>query len=324
MTRRFTHAYKPWLLIVLIIILPGCETENRSADRNQDPALLLPEAPAGWEETSETRVFTGLALADYIDGGAEAYHAYAFERLAVREFRNDANARLTVEIYQMNNSENAYGIFSMDSAGEQWPVGADSSYGDGLLRFWKGPYFVRILCFPADTSTAATIRKMGNGIAGSIAAESRRPEILKLLPLSNVLRHTVCYFHRQTSLNNIRFLSAENVLHLGDDVDALTWEQWVTDSAEGQQRGRLRQIVLQYTSPPKAEAAARDFADEFLDVSGSLPLTTRHSQHAYASVDQSETWLIIALDAPSAESAEEAVASTKAALSVFNQREGSS
>jgi len=286
-------------------------------------AQLLPTPPTGWREAGKTLMFSGAALSDYIDGGAEAYVAYGFREAAVREFQNDAGARLTIEIYQMDRPENAYGIFSTDSAGDHWDTGASASYGSGLLRFWKGPYFTRIMCFPPDPSVEAAIREIGAKIADAINAESRLPEILKMAPKDGVDPDTVCYFHRQTSLNNIRFLSDENLLHLSDEVEALTWVQMETT-------GKLRQIVLLYPSEAIAVEAFRDFAATYLrsgkisaDMAGKA-LTAPMSGGKYAALSLKAPWLFIVLDAPTSDSAGSALSKTEGKVDIFKPKRGSS
>jgi hypothetical protein len=324
MTRRHTYILRLWPFIALIGLLFACNGGNSSA-------RLLPDAPPGWEEAAETKSFSGVALSDYVNGGAEAYLAYRFKQLLVREFRNETGARLTVEIYQMDSPENAYGIFSTDTAGEQWSIGADSSYGDGLLRFWKGPYFVRTMCFPPNASIEAVIRETGGRIAGSIGAESKRPDMLNFLPATNILPDTVCYFHRQTSLNNIRFLSDKNLLRLNDDVEALTWEERATSpglSGSKGNEGRLRQILLRYPSATEARGAFENFTLEYLRASGpppsgSPPLTAEMSETECAAANLIEHWVIVVLDAPSAQVAGRAVEQTKTRLLVLNQPEES-
>lgn len=326
MIRHITYLSKTWLLLIFISLLFSCTKEIPSARRNAGPAVLLPSAPSGWEETVETQVFSGVALSDYINGGAEAYHAYGFDDLAVREFRDAADARLTVEIYKMDSPENAYGIFSTDPAGKRWTVGADASYGSGLLRFWKGPYFVRIMCFPPDPSIEAVIRETGGKIADAITAESSRPELLRLLPATKIMDDTVCYFHRQTSLNNIRFLSDENLLHLNDTVEALTWEERIAGAEQNTQgeESSLRQFVLKYPSTAEARAAFEDFSRKYLDVSGAPPLTAKQTEGTFAVIDWQTIWIMIVLDAPSPEMAVEAVKSTGQALHDLDQGEVSS
>ncbi len=323
MTGSLEDMSKMWLFIGILVVLASCGGGNNQGRAAEGPARLLPPAPAEWREAGETLTFSDVALSNYINGGAEAYFAYGFKRVAVREFRSASDARLTVEIYEMDRPENAYGIYSTDSAGEHWPVGADASYGDGLLRFWKGPYFVRIMCFPPDSSVETLIREIGAGIADAIVAESRRPNIVKLLPEGAYVPDTACYFHRQTSLNNIRFLSDENLLHLGDDVDALTWEQEVSDPKG--KRSRLRHIVIRYPSQSSASAAFDDFTTKYLraeNVSTTearvrTPLVGRLSNERYAAAGLEGEWVLFILDADSPESAAKALAQTDARLDAF-------
>jgi hypothetical protein len=286
-------------------------------------AGLLPLAPPQWNEPGETKIFSGVALSDYINGGAEAYFAYGFREVAVREFENDAGARLTVEVYEMSTPENAFGIYSTDPAGKRLPIGADASYGSGLLRFWKGGFFVRIVCYPADETIEKTITDTGKNIAASIDGESRRPEIfLSLVPEKNVDPDSICYFHRQTSLNNIRFLSDENALHLGDDVDAITWEE----RAAAETDDTLRQMVLRYPTEAEAETAQIDFSRKYLgtESTASSSAAPRLPNGKYATTGRRASWLIVVLDAPSYESASMAFKQTLATLDMVTKTEGSS
>ncbi len=322
MTRFFIDMPKSWMLLATLLMMTSCGRGNEPTQSAGGLARLLPDAPPKWRDAGETRIFTGIALSDYINGGSEAYFAYGFREVAARDFVNDAGARLSVEVYEMDRSENAFGIFSTDSAGEHWPIGAGASYGDGLLRFWKGPMFVRVMCYPADASIEAVIREIGAKVADSIEAESIRPErLLSLVPEADVVPDTVCYFHRQTSLNNIRFISDDNLLRLGDGVDAITWEQ--LDGGAG-----LRQIVLLYPSDSEARAAFRAFAEKYLGAldrteSGGAPIVAQTKEGAYAAAGFGSSRMAVVLDASSSEAATQALKNTSARLADLQQPEGS-
>lgn len=327
MSGRLAKTLKSWGLIAFSLMLLSCDKGNAPAPKELTPSGLMPGPPLEWRETGKTRTFSGVALSDHINGGAEAYLAYGFREVAVREFRDSGGARLIVEIYQMDAPENAYGIFSTDSVGEHWPIGADASYGGGLLRFWKGPYFVRIMSFPPNPLIETAIRETGKRIADAIAEESRRPRILRVLPETGVLPDTVCYFHRQTSLNNIRFLSDENLLHLNDTVSALTWEEKVSDPKyEG---GRLRQMAIRYPSGLAAEAALEDFSSGYMkagaraDASAAVPLVAVMPDGTCSAAVRRAQWVAVVLDAPSSDSAAGAVRRTQAKMDALDKREES-
>jgi hypothetical protein len=307
------------LLIGVLLAMSCSDFSSRTPDSHA--SRLLPKAPPQWNASGETKIFTGVTLSDYINGGAEAYLAYGFREVAARNFENSSGARLTVEIYEMNKPENAFGIFSTDPAGKRLPIGADASYGSGLLRFWKGRFFVRIVCYPADETIEKIITDTGSNIADAIEGESHRPELfLSLVPEPGVEPNSICYFHRQTSLNNIRFLTDENLLRLGDDVDAITWEQRVPAGASE----LLRQMVFRYPANSDAEAAHADFARKYLNVEPTSSPEARLSNGQYSTTRLVAPWLIIVLDAPSPDSAAMAVEQTLATLSTASKPEGSS
>jgi len=313
----------PALCLLIGFVLTTSCRDFGSPIPDSNASRLLPEAPPGWDQFGSTRIIWGSALSDYIDGGAEAYLAYGFREAAVREFTNDAGARLTVEIYEMSQPENAYGIFSTDSSGERLPVGADASYGSGLLRFWKGRFFVRIVCYPADETIEKIITDTGHKIADAIEGESRRPTLfLSLVPEAGVEPDSICYFHRQTSLNNIRFLGDENLLHLNDSIDAITWEERVSAEPDG----TLRQIVLRYPTEAEAEAAHVDFSRKYLgfEPAASSSVAPRLPNGKYVTAGCKARWVVIVLDAPTYESASTAFRQTLTRLSMMKETEGSS
>lgn len=327
MNRRYAKIAQLCLSIGVLFAMSSCG-DFSSESPESHATRLLPEAPRQWRASGADKIFWGLALSDYINGGSEAYYAYGFREVAVREFENDAGARLTVEVYEMSKPENAFGIFSTDSVGGRWPIGAGASYGHGLLRFWKGRFFVRIMCYPPDESIEAVIRNLGARIADAIRDESRKPELfLSLVPETGAAPNSVCYFHRQTSLNNIRFISDDNLLHLGDDVDAITWEEQPPGAAQGI-GAELRQIALRYPTDSDAEAALSDFGGKYLGLgpdasaASAAPLVAQLADAKYAAAGLRAPWLVVVLDAPSADAAGAAAGRTLEKLNAMGGSEG--
>jgi len=305
------------LVLVTLFLTCSCTQQKEIPS---GPVSLLPAPPAGWRQI-QTLSFSGLSLSDYINGGAELYHAYGFQELAVAEAEDSDVTKLTVEIYRMDRSENAYGIFSTDSKGDDWNIGVESSYGDGLLRFWEGPYFVRILSFPATPAGESAIRESGAQIAGAIVSESRRPEILKRVP-QNAVADSVCYFHRQTSLNNIFYLSDDNILRLGDDVEAVTW----TNSPTAGNR-EMRHILAQYPSQQMAVGVMEDFAQEYrlkesVERETAQRVVVGERNGAFAGAWLQDDIVAIVVNATSADAAEDALEEMRDSLGNNGAGEG--
>jgi len=63
-------------------------------------------------EIKEERVFAGKALYGFMNGGADLYYEYGFEQLITRDL-TFMDEEFTIDIYQMENSEMAFGIYSI-------------------------------------------------------------------------------------------------------------------------------------------------------------------------------------------------------------------
>jgi hypothetical protein len=193
----------------------------------------------------QARLYDGQKLFDYMDGGAELYYEYGFVQACVQQYKN-AKGRITAEIYHLDASGHAYGIYTFDSQGEHPAIGQDATYAQGLLAFWKGPYFVR--AFSDTEGDKEILLALGRIIAQKIPEEGTRPEILGRLPAQWVAKDSLIYFRGQTALNNSYFLSHQNCLSLGDGAEGVIF--YYTPDAKP-----LRVIMVRYPDQQKAAAA---------------------------------------------------------------------
>ncbi len=51
---------------------------------------------------------------------------------------------ITVELYKMASSADAYGVFTFERQDDPAGIGQGSEFGGGMLRFWKGTYFASV------------------------------------------------------------------------------------------------------------------------------------------------------------------------------------
>lgn len=194
-------------------------------------------------------------LCRYMNGAAERYLGYSFERLLVaRAERGDE--QFVIELYHFGVPSDAYGIWSTDSPGERVGVGQDSAYGGGLLQFWRGSYFVRVYHSKYDTEARDTILAIGRALAKAIPGDAEPPALLAELPAAGIQGDPV-FFHEQPMLNSLYFLSDENILRLGPEVDALFAEY-----GEGEAKAKL--LLVRYSGDEGAEAR-KTFVEEYLE-----------------------------------------------------------
>ncbi len=103
------------------------------------------------------KIYTRESLFGYMNGGAELYLEYGFDRLAVTEIDID-DTGYKLEVYKMDDRAAAFGIYSVsvfrcDTSGHIGNYSCQSAY---QLQFCKGPYYISIV---NDAGTRETVRK---------------------------------------------------------------------------------------------------------------------------------------------------------------------
>jgi hypothetical protein len=158
----------------ILLFLMFCGFGSEVAFGVDSLSLLIPTPEDGWIKSEAMEIYNRQNLFDYIDGGAELYLAYDFKQLVVQKYIPQIRDSLpeesiTVEIWQMNSSADAYGVYSLDREGERVTIGQGGVYGDGFLRFWKDVYFIKIL--QVGDISKETIFRLGRGIVQKIRKE---------------------------------------------------------------------------------------------------------------------------------------------------------
>lgn len=237
--------------------------------------IELPTQAGPWTRGDGARRITADTIFDYMDGGGELYLAYRFDHLDVFEYKAAAPAlgTILVEIYQMQSSDDAFGLLSGDWGGEAVAI-ADKArpasggpfpralYGAGLLRLWAGDLYARILASRESPEAREQVLALGR-----IVAAARPPAAVPEL----VARHNppvaedtgrpdgLVFFRSHLVLNSAYFLASEDILGLGHDVDAITRLQMPLPRAL-----RIRLIVVRYPNAERAAAALRTFTGAYL------------------------------------------------------------
>jgi len=219
---------------------------------------LLPREVGGRSPTPPPQRFDPSNLYQYLDGGAAFYLAYDFRELAVASYPGGPGEEtVVVEVYRMGNSEDAFGVYSDGAEGEHPPVGQDAGYGGGLLRFWKGCVFVRILSLSEEAGAREKILATGKEIAARVPEEGKRPRLMRALPTDGLVADRATYFHTVASLNHLYYVSDGNPLGLGPQTEAVFAEYQI-----GGHRPNL--LLIRYPSESEAAAALQRFEAVYL------------------------------------------------------------
>ncbi len=258
----------------------------------EDLSRFLPDVFAGWKPSAEDRAFTRDTIFEYMDGAGEIYLAYGFRRLLVREYAGPGGGALAAEVYDMTASGDAYGIWSNDQDGEEVAAGRDGLYGGGLLRFWKGPYFVRLLAEKEIDATRGLLIDMGRAIAAAIPEEGRRPDLMEALPADRLDRRSLRYFHKQVSLNTHYYLADENVLLLDEGTEVA-----LARYRQGWEKALL--LVCKYRSAADARRAYLKFGQDYFAAkpgSGGGPIIEKLENGEFAGARQADAFLFLVFE----------------------------
>ncbi len=174
---------KIWACFVIMVwIFTVAEIVEGEQKGKMNPEISLPAEAAGWKWDGKEMKYDSKSVFQYMDGSAELYLAYGFQNLRVRRFEKPNQPPITLELYDMASSENAYGVFSFEPQDEAVGIGQGSEFGGGLLLFWKGKYFVSIYADEGGVEVEAPILTMGRTTADLIQEMGPEPKLVDFIP----------------------------------------------------------------------------------------------------------------------------------------------
>ena len=174
--------------LMLIGVLSG------RADQEMKVGLktLLPVVE-GMEPTESPVTYFPETLFEYINGAAEIYISYDFRELIVAEYKkNDASDSLAVEIYDMGNLKNSFGIYSAERYpdNEFLSLGTQGYQEEGTLNFLIGRYYVKLLCFDCQDRSEEWLRAFSGEIVARVEDRGGFPDILDVFPREGLVPNT--------------------------------------------------------------------------------------------------------------------------------------
>lgn len=250
-----------WILFITavfnIMMIPqgaaGAEKEKTS------PGISWPAAAEGWKWDGKEEVYVSRAIFDYINGAGEVYLACNFQNLIVRQFEKTGHPRIIAELYDMGSANDAYGIFSLERQDEEAGIGQGSEFGGGLLRFWKGKFFVSIYADGEGTAAGQAIFSLGRALADSIALTGPAPKLISALPTGKMglVEKSIRYLHSHILLNQRFFVATRNILNLNSQTD-VALAQYLRAGK------KIHLLLVRYPDGKEAEAALQSFKKAYM------------------------------------------------------------
>jgi hypothetical protein len=219
-----------WLLALLFLV--SCGTEALApAD-----ALAAVEQVGSWSAAGEVQTFDHDSLYDLVDGQADAFFVYAFERVAVQTFKNAQGAVLRVEVWETATPADAYGLFTTYRSGTSLCVTpasdpafcAEADMDPGRrLGFWQDRYNVRLFAFQPVPD--ADLVAVAEAISEVLPADSARPSIVDRLPQEGLIGGSAIFFREELSIQDYVWLGGQNLLGLSPETEGVLARYQVDD-----------------------------------------------------------------------------------------------
>ncbi len=195
---------------------------------------------------------------DYMDGAGELYLAYSFVGLDVWKYNKPEEPDILLEVYEMGDSPEAFGVLSFELSGDEVGIGQKSLYAAGLLRFWKGNYFVRVLADAESPAAKSAVLKIGKDLAAALPGKGALPDLVAKLPQKGLLEESVHYFHKKICLDYFYYLADQNILNLDEKTSAVIAD-YETPS------GQAKLLAVQYDSEAASLKAWESFHASYLN-----------------------------------------------------------
>ena len=192
--RFMAQPLRPLLLALLLLL-----NVPLSAVSAADMEDLLPPVSCGAGRKIEGKplFYDRDTLSDRIDGEAELYFPYGFDRMAAARYASEKNpgTGIDVEIYRMGSLLDAFGMYAnyRQKDGRSLTVGAESSLSGSQLFLYQGRYFVHIQATGIDAPDPDALTECARTVVAQMPGNGNRPPELAVFDRSEVVKGTERY-----------------------------------------------------------------------------------------------------------------------------------
>jgi hypothetical protein len=125
---------------------------------------------AGWDKTSDTRVFAAKDLWQYVDGDSEQYIQAGVVSTSTADYKYQGQLEAVVDVYTMGDSAGARKILESEQSKDAKSVtlgDAGIAYQQSVT-FRKGPYLVRIVSYESTPDGPQALLALAHGVESKL------------------------------------------------------------------------------------------------------------------------------------------------------------
>ncbi|KPJ92340.1 MAG: hypothetical protein AMS18_07620 [Gemmatimonas sp. SG8_17] len=255
----------------------------------------LPHQIDGWTRSDFAQTYNRQTIFDYINGAGEVYRSYAFGHVTVVAYTGPENIAVTVELFDMGNPSDAYGVFSYGREREETGIGGGYEHRGGVLCFWQNRFYVCIASEPGAAASDQALVDIARAISEGLPAESDRPNLVRLLPAEGLVPFSERFFHLQQTLNYHYYVARENLLKLNVRTTAVLARY---------RPGAAYLLIVSYENESAAADAWLSFRDGYVpDAEGSRAVATENGK--FVALRTYSRFVVVVFDAESEAQAEQ-------------------
>ena len=236
----------------IIILVSLIIAFNNSLARNAgELKKLLPDSKgvAPWQSSGEVDIYNKKQLYEYINGGAEIFYEYGFEAVLVQEYKSGEQS-LVVELYNMTDTDAAFGIYSIHRDPEQpkFDIGDDATLFDYHIAFWQDKYYIVIMGYEKSDKTKEALILFAKLISKKIVNHNTAPAFVNRLPKDNRVLRSERWLEGVLSVNGVYHFGESNIWHAGrDNVEIVAADYQKSENA------RCTLILAEYGNAADAQ-----------------------------------------------------------------------
>jgi hypothetical protein len=234
------------LICLLLLPLSAAGADSMIPDNDFYP---------GWEKSDDLLTFVKNDLYGHINGGAELFHEFGFDKLLVQRY-DKSGAEIDLEVYVMSSPESALGIYLM-KCGRETPLEGITARNTGnksQFTIVKNRYFILVNSFQADSTLLPVMNALAQKTL-SLIAEGEPVTLLSQLPPDNLVAGSERLIRGPFALQPIFTFGEGDILRLGGKVFGL-----VADYTGGNDSIYTR-IMIPYQDRATAQAAYGHLVD---------------------------------------------------------------
>jgi len=212
----------------------------------------------GWKLNVGEKVYVPDNLWDMINGAADAYLTYDFQKLYTAEYSNDNDKLIRVYIFEHSSPVNAFGIYSQERSTdyEFTGTGAQGFRSAESYYFITGPYYVQITGNSAENRDE--IGQLATLINDHLKQNNQLPPELEFFPEEGKIPYSEKYI--ATSFLGYGFLRSAFVSSYS--AEEKNFQIFIISPEEEQQTDKILTEYLDFVKFPKENRGQAEYIIE--------------------------------------------------------------